>query len=283
MAKYTDLFLEKEGLTGLGNDARLLNIGHKGFEGLLPSIGAVIDGNTYEAHLSNSLYVGQNVIAKVIATPRFMNYMPNPEAWRSIWVSLIEEHPKSITGFNSTLTADTDEFDVGATGEQQSALKQVKRSRTNLTFEIPEKMHKSVSKFLGLTLTYGGADYITQRPLASNFISNLDEVGGGWTPDMWSGTVIFIEPDPTRLEVVDCWLGVQFWFKNTGDRTAKKNLSSGGDTVSLNLETAGIYLGTGKVFEFARELLPKISNIRAIPDSDLELPNNEIEPEIQDR
>ena len=93
---------------------------------------------------------------------------------------------------------------------------------------------------------------------------------------------MFIEPDPTRLEVVDAWLGVQFWFKNTGDRTAKKNLSSGGDTLSLNIETAGIYLGTGKVFEFARELLPKISNIRAIPDTDMALPNSEIEPEIQD-
>ena len=55
-----------------------------------------------------------------------MKYMPKPEAWRNIWVSIVEEHPKSITGFNSSLTADTDEFDVGATGEQQSALKQVK-------------------------------------------------------------------------------------------------------------------------------------------------------------
>ena len=96
MAKYTDLFLEKDGLTGINDQARLLNIGHKGFEGLLPSIGAIIDGTTYEAHLSNSLYVGQNVIAKVISTPGFMKYMPKPEAWRNIWVSIVEEHPKSF-------------------------------------------------------------------------------------------------------------------------------------------------------------------------------------------
>jgi threonine dehydrogenase-like Zn-dependent dehydrogenase len=98
---------------------------------------------------------------------------------------------------------------------------------------------------------------------------------------MWSGTVAFIEPDPTRLEVVDAWLGVQFWFKNTGDRTAKKNMANGGDTTSLNIETSGIYLGTGKVFEFCRQLLPNISNIRAIPDVDMELPNDVIEPEVE--
>ena len=50
MAKYTDLFLEKDGLTGINDQARLLNIGHKGFEGLLPSIGAIIDG-THMRHI----------------------------------------------------------------------------------------------------------------------------------------------------------------------------------------------------------------------------------------
>ena len=37
----------------------------------------------------------------------------------------------------------------------------------------------------------------------------------------------------------------------------------------------------GKVFEFCRQLLPNISNIRAIPDVDMELPNDVIEPEVE--
>ena len=278
--KYSDLFTREGGLTGIEKQARALNIGKGGFEGIMPRLGAVIDGTTYQAHLSSALYVGQNVIAKVLAVPGFYKYMPEPEQWAANYVMLIEELPKSITGFNSTMAADVDTFDVGGTGEQQTVFKKLKRTRTNLTFEIPEKMHKTVSRFIGYNLMYGGGDYITDRPLASDFITNLDEIGGGWTPDMYTGTVIFIEPDVTRLDVVDCWLALQFWFTTTGDRTAKRNLSSGGDTVTLNLETAGIYIGTGKVFELARTILPKISNIRAVPDTDLELPNDEIEPEV---
>ena len=280
-SKYSDLFLNKDDLVNGDNQARLLNFGHAGFEGVMPIIGDVIDGTTYEAHLSSSLYVGQSVIAKVISTPGFMAFMPNPRLWQRMWVALVEEHPRTITGFNSSLNADTDTFEVGGTGEQQEVPKGTKRTRTNLTFEIPDRMHKAASKFLGLCLTYGVSDYVTHKPLASNYINSLDDIGGGWAPHMWSGTVAFIEPDPTRLEVVDAWLGVQFWFKNTGDRTAKKNMANGGDTTSLNIETSGIYLGTGKVFEFCRQLLPNISNIRAIPDVDMELPNDVIEPEVE--
>lgn len=278
--KYSDLFLEGNGLVDTNQQGRIMNIAHKGFEGILPAIGGVIDGTTYEAHLANALYVSQSVIPKVISTPRFMEYMPNPEAWRAIWVSIIEEHAKSITGFNSTMTAETDELEIGMTGEMQSAHKATKKARTVLNFEIPEKMHKAVSKFLGLCLIYGQGDYITGKPLASNFITSLDDIGGGWTPDMYSGSVMFIEPDPTRLEVVDAWLSVQFYFKGTGDRTAKKNLSAGGETVTLNIETAGITMSTDKVFEFARTLLPNIANIRALPDTDMSLPVDAVSADI---
>jgi hypothetical protein len=111
-SKYSDLFLNKDDLVNGDNQARLLNFGHAGFEGVMPIIGDVIDGTTYEAHLSSSLYVGQSVIAKVISTPGFMAFMPNPRLWQRMWVALVEEHPRTITGFNSSLNADTDTFAI---------------------------------------------------------------------------------------------------------------------------------------------------------------------------
>lgn len=280
-SKFSDLFINREGLTEHDHQARMINVAHKGFEGILPAIGAIIDGTTYEAHLSNALYVSQNIIAKVLTTPDAYNYIPQGKHWRDIAVSLIEEHAKTITGFNNTVTVDTDSSDIGATGEQQESIKKTNKAKTTLTFEIPEKFHKTVSKFLSLNIFYTMKDYVTERPLASDYISSLDEIGGGWTPNMYSFSIIFIEPDVTRLGVVDAWLAVQFFFKGSGDRTAKKNLSNGGETVTLNIETAGIYMSTDRVFELAEKILPKIANIRAVPDVDLAIPVDNLEAELQ--
>lgn len=85
-------------------------------------------------------------------------------------------------------------------------------------------------------------------------------------------SVIYIEPDVTRLAVVDAWLQVQVYFKTTGDRTGKRNLSAGGDSVSLSIETAGITMVGENVIEFAGTLLPNIVNLYAIPDTDYTLP-----------
>ena len=281
MAKYSDLFLE-EGELNDNVGARKLNLGHKGFFGQLPAIGGVIDGKNYDAYLSSAPYVSQPVIAKVISTPGFMNLLPGAKAWQKAFVSFIEEHPTKITGLNSTITVDTESNEVGGTGEQQEAPRRIKRTRTVITLEMPEKLHKSASSFAGDCIRYGQGNEYTGVPLASLFIENLDDVGGGWTPDLYSANVVFMEPDVTKLDIVDVWYGVQFFFKTSGDRTAKRDLASGGDTQSLSIECAGIFFGTAKAFEFARQLLPKISNIRANPDVAMELPNEGIDADIAD-
>lgn len=278
MAKYTDLFLDN--LTE-SQKSNILNVSKGGLEGHIPHIGKVIDGTTYENYLANALYVSQDVIAKVLTTPKFFEFMPSPDIWRKIWVSLFEEHPKSITGFNSTLTVETDEVEIGGTNEFMQTPKDVKKARTTVTLEIPEKMHKTVSKYIDLCIRFGIKDPIVKRPLAAQYISNISEITGGWTPDYYSGSVIYIEPDVTRLSVVDAWFQTQVYFKTTGDRTGKRNMSAGGDSVTLSIETAGITMSTENILEFAQTLLPSITNLYAIPDTDYALPVNDIAADLK--
>lgn len=268
-SKYSDLFLDKMSEAQKSN---FLNISKGGLEGHIPLIGKVVDGTTYENYLANAIYVSQDVIAKVLTTPKFFEFMPTPEIWRKIWVAIFEEHPKSITGFNSTLTVETDEQEIGGTNEFMQTPKDVKKSRTTVTLEIPEKMHKAVSKFIDMCIRYGIKDNIVKRPLAAQYVKDISSITGGWTPDYYSGSVIYIEPDVTRLTVVDAWLQVQVYFKSTGDRTGKRNMSAGGDSVTLSIETAGITMSTDNVLEFAGTLLPNITNLYAIPDTDFTLP-----------
>lgn len=276
--KYSDLFLDN--LTA-DQKSNFLNISKGGLEGNIPQIGKVVDGTTYENYLANTPYVSQDVIAKVLTTPKFFELMPQKDMLRKIWVSLFEEHPKSITGFNSTLNVETDEVEIGGTNEFLQTPKDVKRSRTTVTLEIPEKMNKAVTKFIDMCIRYGIKDPVVKRPLAAQYVSNISSISGGWTPDYYSGSVMYFEPDVTRLAVVDAWLQVQVFMKTTGDRTGKRNLSAGGDSVSLSIETAGITMVGENVIEFAQTLLPNINNLYAIPDKDFTLPVDGIAAELK--
>lgn len=277
-SKYSDLFIDNATATQKSN---FLNISKGGLEGHIPQIGKVVDGTTYENYIASTPYVSQDVIAKVLTTPKFFDLMPTPEILKKIWVSLFEEHPKSITGFNSTLNVETDELEIGGTNEFLQTPKDVKRSRTTVTLEIPEKMNKAVAKFIDMCIRYGIKDPIVKRPLASQYVKSVSEISGGWTPDYYSGSVIYIEPDVTRLAVVDAWLQVQVFFKTTGDRTGKRNLSAGGDSVSLSIETAGITMVGENVIEFAGTLLPNIVNLYAIPDTDYTLPTDGVAADLK--
>lgn len=277
-SKYSDLFIDNATPTQKTN---FLNISKGGLEGHIPQIGKVVDGTTYENYLASTPYVSQDVIAKVLTTPKFFDLIPTPEILKKIWVSLFEEHPKSITGFNSTLNVETDEIEIGGTNEFLQTPKDVKRSRTTVTLEIPEKMNKAVAKFIDMCIRYGIKDPIVKRPLASQYVKSVGEISGGWTPDYYSGSVIYIEPDVTRLAVVDAWLQVQVFFKTTGDRTGKRNLSAGGDSVSLSIETAGITMVGENVMEFAGTLLPNITNLYAIPDTDYTLPTDGVAADLK--
>lgn len=277
-SKYSDLFIDNATSAQKSN---FLNISKGGLEGNIPQIGKVVDGTTYENYLASTIYVSQDVIAKVLTTPKFFDLMPTPEILRKIWVALFEEHPKSITGFNSTLNVETDEQEIGGTNEYLQTPKDVKRSRTTVTIEIPEKMNKAVTKFIDMCIRYGIKDPVVKRPLAAQYVTNISAISGGWTPDYYSGSVMYIEPDVTRLSVVDAWFQVQVYFKTTGDRTGKRNLSAGGDSVSLSIETAGITMVGENVIEFAQTLLPSINNLYAIPDTDYTLPIDGIAPELK--
>ena len=62
---------------------------------------------------------GQNITDKAVSVPArgFMKYMPNPEEWRNICPNIVEEHPKSNIGTNSTTTTKIDDPNLFSNGD----------------------------------------------------------------------------------------------------------------------------------------------------------------------
>jgi len=281
MSKILDA-MDNTNYGGAIRGAGLLDLTQGGVNGNIPVIGKIgKDGKNYEAWVSNHAYVSQDVIAVVMKTPLFFDFLPNPEKWKKTWKALFEVHPISITGLNSGLTVETEEEELGGTGEFQETIRDVKKARTTLTIEVKEKMNKSIQKFIDYIIRYGQKDYITKKPLVSDFISDINAIAGGYTPDYYTGTVLFIEPDITRKAVVDAWFSTQIFFKGNGDRTGKRQLASGGEGLTLSLSLASITLSTDKVFDLAEKLLPTLTTIKTI-GSDIELSEADIAPDLKE-
>jgi len=258
-----------------------MDLANGGQNGHLARIGRVdADGKYYDEWISNQAYIRRNVIPVVLAYPEFMTYMPDSQKWIDAYKALIELHPLTIDGLSSGLTVETDEHAIGGAGEMQEEITNVVRARSSLAFTFKEKAGKSIQKYLDAVIRYGYMDPDTKKPLViKHFLPAQSEIGI-YTPNFYTGTVIFIEPDITHRSVVDAWLCTNMFFKSNGDRTGKRDIHSAGEMVELSIESTSITLNNEAVLTLADSILKKLTVLNKIPDVDLILPINEADPRL---
>lgn len=259
-----------------GGHSGALNLANGGMFGLMPRIGHIgPDGFNYAEFISNHAYVRKNVIPVVLSYPKVFDLFPNPEVFIAAWKALLELHPRSIEGLDSTLTVETDEHPVGGAGEMQEEITNVTRARTQLSMNVKEKAGKAITKFMEFVVRYGYLDPDQKRPLVSRWLTadKLDELGGMYTPEFYTGSVIYIEPDVTCRKVVDAWLCTNVFFKNKiGDRSGKREITAANEIPDINIELASITMNNENVLRLADKILANLSIFNTISDLDMHLP-----------
>jgi len=279
MARIKDALLQKGNGHAVHSPVASLNYG--GQNGYMAKIGRVdLDGKNYEEWISNQAYVQRNIIPIVIRTPLFFNFMPEPKKWISAYKALIELHPLAITGLTSGLTVEVDEHAIGGAGEMQEEATNVTRARSNINTNFKEKANKSITKFLDLCIRYGIMDPDTKKPLVSNLIDDIGQIGGAYTADFYTGTVLFIEPDVTQKVVVDAWLTTNMFPKTNGERTGKRDIHSAGEAPELSIDWGGITMNNEEVLKMADIVLSKLTVIKTLPDVDMVTPASEATAEV---
>jgi len=273
MARLKNAVLEKNKL--FAEAAPTANLVDGGQQGYMPKIGTIAaDGKVYDEWISNASYVSNNVIPIVLRTPGFFQYMQDTAKWIATYKALIELHPLTITGLTSGLTVEFDETPIGGGGEQQESITDVKRARSSLATTYKEKANKAITKFFDILIRYGMMDPDTKKPLVSNLIKNMDTIGI-YTPDFYTGTVLFIEPDITQKVVVDAWLRVNMMPKSNGERTGQRNMNSAGEGKELSIDWTGITMNNENVLDLGQTTLSALSVLNKIPDTDMIVPNKD--------
>lgn len=215
--------------------------------------GPMIDLASY---VSNSAYVRRNIIALLIEAPRGFQLLDNPDVYVSTLKALVELHPKSIEGLQSTLTVEHVENPVGGGGEMQEDVSNVTRARSTPTFTWTEKYGKPISNFFRHWITSLIMDPITKFPTV---ISQGQAAPADLLPDFNGMTVLFFEPDPTHTKVVEAWLCTNMQPKTSGDITGRRDLTQGGESIDYSIEfTSLTQVGVG-VNQFAQQLLDNMN------------------------
>lgn len=212
--------------------------------------------------ISNQAYVSRPLICLLVEAPRMFTVMPDSQKWIASLKSLFELHARTIDGMNAGLKADFDEHPVGGAGEMQQELVNMTRERSQPKFTFIEKYGRPIQTLLDYWLRYGGMDPETKYALLGTMgRSEVKDMLADW----YTATCLFIVPDPLHKTVDKAWLTTNMMPQGTGEISAKRDLTSSQEMLTLDIEFTGIsQVGMG-VNKFAQDMLNKINILNADP------------------
>jgi len=275
MSKLKDAILASH--KAYAGHSPVLNLAYGGQNGHMNAIGrAGSDGTgNFSEWISNQAYVKQNIIPVVMEYPKAFDLMADSQMWIDTYNAIMTLHPLTITGLTSGLTVEFAEHAVGGAGEMQEEISKVSRARSTLNKTYKEKSGKSIQKFIDMVIRYLYSDPDMDKPLlfsGAAGIANPVKVsalsgGGMYTPDYYTGTNLYIEPDISQQQVVDAWMVTNIMFKSNGDRTGKRDIHSARETTDLAIDFTGITMNNESVLRLADSVLKGLNVLNASPDN----------------
>jgi len=245
------------------NNEKMLNIDFGGQFGWSPRLGYIDKDKSFHSEwISNHKYVSKNVVAVVLQTPRFFDFMPDPQKWINAFKALIELHSKSIEGLSSGLTVEYSEHAVGGAGEMQEEVTNVTRARSTVTHTVEEKAGKPINRFLTDWIRYGLMDPDTKHALIGTMSNWKNEL---YTPEYYTATVLYFEPDITMRSIVEAWLCTNMAPKGNGEVVGKRDLTSGGEVKEIAIEFTSITMYNEPVRRLAQSILDEMTTIKVDP------------------
>jgi len=277
MSRLTDAVLASN--KAYAGHAPVMDLTFGGQNGRNAAIGRIgADNKTHYAEwISNQAYVRQNIIPVVLSYPKAFDLLGDAKAKMiDTYNALMTVHPMSIEGLQSGLSVEFAEHAVGAAGEVQHEITKTSRAVSTLSMNFNEKAGKAIQKFIDWNIRYLYSDPDVEKPLISNLydFATAGGAAGLYTPDYFTGTVLYIEPDVTQQHVVDSWLMSNIMFKGNGDRTGKRDIHSARETLDLSIECTGLTMSNENVDMLADTMLKQLNVLVTNPSVAMVLPQN---------
>ena len=227
----------------VGQQAPMLDLKNGGQMGFQPD---------YPGFVSNAAYVSRNLICFLVQAPRGFQDLDNPAKLVATLKALVELHPKSIDGLQSTLEVEWAESPFGGAGEMQQDVSNVTRARSTPNFTWTEKYGKPINAFLEYWIVNLLMDPNSKYP---GVVSRGSRQPTDLLPDYVGATMLFVEPDPTHTKVQTAWLCTNMMPRSGGEVTGRRDITAGGETKDYSIEFSAITQVGAGVDKFAQQML----------------------------
>lgn len=236
-----------------GRQTPMINLKNGGQFGYTPD---------YQTLVSSQPYVRGQLVAKLLSAPRGFDLLPEPQYWYETLKALVETHPESWEGLNSTFTVEHVSAGFGGAGEEIEEESDFKRERSAPSAKYTEKRGKVIQTFWEMYAMMLMGTPETKYPLVTTLPRGKEYDG---MIDSKSFTVLFFEPDRNGTTVVDAWLCAGMRPKGAGTREGRRDLRSGMELNEFNVEfTAITQVGFG-VMNLAQSLMDQMNMTGASP------------------
>lgn len=215
-----------------------------------------------EAYVNNAGYRPSRLIALLLETPRGFNYLPNPKKSIETLRALIETQSKQITGIRSGYNVEFAERPLDGAGRMQRDPSNVTEEISNPSHVWDERYGRAIHNFWKWYIRMLIADPITKQPGIMNLEGDRPT---DHLPDLYSFSVLYIQPDPLRTRVEEAWVQVGMVPNTSGVLESQFDVTAATDVPEINIEFGGVPFNSNGIMEFAQAALDSINYVNASP------------------
>lgn len=211
-------------------------------------------------YIANTGHRPGQVLPFLLESPRGFNFLPNPDKARSVLKNLMEVQPKSITGLRTGYNVEASDRQITHAGHMHSDPTKVTEEISVVNYAWDERAGKPVQTFWMHFIRNLIADPVTTQP----GIMNLGfGVPTDLMADMYSFTMLFIEPDPLKRFVVEAWLINGMWPTTSGVLESQFDPTAGADVPEISIEFKGTPVSTYAIRQLAQAKLDEMNWLNA--------------------
>lgn len=242
--------------------------GNGGFaDGIPTNVSHLIEGGNFgyakqwHSWVNNHMYTSRPLLTFLLEPPLGFKLLPNAMDHISALRSLVEVVRHRWTGLVYKLTVNVDNSQsFGGSGQKYEVFTNVTEDQPSVTLSVWERPGLAISRFIQYWINMLMMNPETKYASIST-VSGTEAYDS--MPDMYAMSMLFIEPDTNHKRVVQAWIGINMWPRDSADNEAKHDKDNPSEVRELNIGFTGIFHYGPDVNRFAQEYLDSINLIGA--------------------
>lgn len=267
MSRLANTILQAGSGPATGLTAPAVDLALGGYNGWAPD---------FTSYMSNQSYLAKPLIPVLLEAPKGFQYLPNPDQWVGQLRQLMEVRMKTIQGLNRTLEVEVNETPVGGSGEIHQDPMDVKATRSQIAYQWDEVYGMAIANFWDLFIRTLIMD---PNSKIANIFTQAGNRPTDQLSDLYSFSMMFIEPDPTMVGVVNAYLSTNMFPLGTGEITSRRDMTSPSEQRTHDITFASL-TQTGPGVKLVAKNILNSMNISGANPTNRQAFLQQIEPDI---